>query len=81
MICSERPLAFQQHSEVGSFHIAHRVVDEEVTLTPVDQSGYVGVVDIGEQADFAQEALGGHADGELGMEDLEGYFGAVGVQG
>lgn len=41
----------------------------------------MGVVDLGQQADFAQEALGGHSYGQFGVENLESYLGTVGVNG
>jgi hypothetical protein len=54
-------------------HIGHDVVEEPLDLTRVEQWQNVGVAQIGGDFDLAQEAIGAHGIGQLGVQHLESH--------
>ena len=66
-------------AEGRTFHVGHHVEDEPFALAGIEETGDVGVAELGGDADFPEEPVGGDADQQLGMEDLERDLLAVGL--
>ncbi len=77
----EAGLALQRLAERVPRQVRHHVPEEIVRFTAVHHPGDVRVIELRRVADFAQEAVGGHRDGQLGVQHFDGDMGAACVLG
>jgi len=68
----ELALPGQPHPERRPLDVGHDVVEETVGDAGVVQRKDVGVLEVGDDGDFAEKPLGAEGGGKLGAEDLEG---------
>jgi hypothetical protein len=70
-------LAAEPVAQRGAVHEGHDVVEEAVRGTGVVEGKDVGMLELGRDADLAEEALGSDGSRDIGREDLHGDGSAV----